>query len=141
MDERTASQQILSGHLRDLDEDACRALLAESEVGRLVWQGDEGLSVVTVNFALDGPDILLRLAPWSSAARECDRSAVAFHVDHIDAGLRTGWSVLARGWARVDLMAAMHRGARVDVWPEGIRPVSLRIEISRLTGRRLEGPV
>lgn len=140
MNERTFPQQGLQGRLEELDEEACRGLLAEAEVGRLVWNGDEGLSVITINYAVDGPDILVRLAPWSHAARECDRSAVAFQVDRTDPELRSGWSVLARGWARSDLMPAMHRGTRVDVWPEGIRPVSLRIEVARLTGRRL-GPV
>lgn len=144
MDGRTKPQQRqgseapdAAGQLTVLDEAACRALLAEASVGRLVWHGAEGLSVVTVNYALNGRDILVRLGPWSQAGRECDRSAVAFHVDRTDAALRSGWSVLARGWARVDLMPAMHPGARVDVWPDGIRPISLRIGANRISGRRL----
>lgn len=136
----SGAARVPGGRLDELDEDACRILLAGREIGRLVWSGAEGLSVITVNYAMDGPDILLRLAPWSNAARECDRSAVAFHVDETDAELRHGWSVLARGWARADLMPATRPGTRVDVWPEGIRPVTLRIEINRLTGRRLDGP-
>ena len=142
MDEGTQPQTERGAQapLAALDENACRALLAEATIGRLVWSGEEGLSVVTVNFALDGEDILLRLAPWSLAARECDRSAVAFQADQADPSLRHGWSVLARGRARIDLMPAVHPGTRVDVWAEGIRPVSLRIEVDRLTGRRLGRP-
>lgn len=140
MEHQTHPQYGLDAQLHTLDDGTCRDLLAGTVVGRLVWHGDDGLSVITVNHALDGPDILVRLAPWSRAARECDRAAVAFHVDQTDPSLRTGWSVLARGRARVDLMPALTRGARVDVWPDGIRPVSLRIEVDRLTGRQLGAP-
>lgn len=140
MTERTTPPAAYGGRLEELDEDTCRSLLALKEVGRLVWNGDEGLSVITANYAPDGSDVLLRLAPWSRAAQECDRAAVAFQVDDLDATLRHGWSVLARGWARVDLMPATRPGTRVDVWPEGIRPVTLRVETTRLTGRRLDGP-
>ncbi len=137
MEHRTQQHGGFEGNLQELDEAACRALLAETSVGRLVWRGQEGLTVVTVNFALEGEDVLVRLAPWSLAARECDRAHVAFQADRADPELREGWSVLARGRGQVEQLPPVSRGAGVDVWPRGSRPVSLRIEVDRLTGRRL----
>lgn len=127
------------GALRDLDEDACWALLAEEPVGRLVWTGPEGPTAVPVNYTVDSRTIAIRTTAYSSVARETDDSVVAFEVDHVDAEQRTGWSVLVRGRAEV----VSHRpgagttGADVDVWPTGARPLRLVVHPTQVTGRRL----
>lgn len=108
-------------------------------MGRLIWHGDAGLSAMPVNYALAGQHLVVRLSPTSAAAREADRAAVAFEVDEIDGQARTGWSALARGWAYRDPRPE-GRARRVDVWPSGMRTLPLRIEIARLTGRRLDAP-
>ena len=120
----------------ELSEATCRRLLGENAIGRLVWHGQDGPSAQPVNYAVDGDDILVRLSPYSLAARECVGSVVAFEVDHVDPRTRRGWSVLARGLAQREPLPSSR--TQVDVWPAGRRSLVLRIEVTRLTGRDLD---
>lgn len=133
--DNTAAERLL----QELGEAACWDLIASEVVGRLAWSGSEGLTVVPVNYSLDGRTILLRTTAYSAVARECDGRAVAFEIDHLDPVARTGWSVLVRGHAHVDFGSDPADGAdgAVDVWPSGIRSLHVRIEPDQITGRRL----
>lgn len=130
-----ASDWPSGGRLVELTEDDCWALLGSQEVGRLAWHGPEGISVVPVNYVAAGRQIRLNTTAYSSIARECDDSPVAFEVDAVDPETRSGWSVLVRGVAHLLFDDAGSSGP--DPWPAGPRPLRLRVEVRTATGRRL----
>lgn len=120
----------------EIAADECWRLLRTAPIGRLVWTGEHGLSVATMNFAVEDDEILLQTLPYGAVARECRDRAVAFQADHVDEDTRTGWSVLVRGRATFDLDGGTPPDA-VDVWPEGSRVLRLLLTPRLVTGRRL----
>ena len=127
-----------AGRLVELAEDECWDLLATAPVGRLAWQGADGLSVVPVNFVAADRRVVTNTAAYSAQARECDDNPVAFQVDALDATARTGWSVLVRGVAHIDYTRDDAPGADPDVWPGGAKPLRLVVDPTSVTGRRLQ---
>ena len=127
-----------TGFLKDLTTDDCWSLVAGQPVGRIAWNGSDGLTVLPVNFTVDGSSVHLRTAAYSTLARECDDSVVAFQVDKFDESTRSGWSVLLRGHAHVDLRSP-GREAAPNVWPAGSRSLDVRVVVEQVTGRRV-GP-
>lgn len=125
-----------AGRLVQLVADECWELLASAEVGRLAWQGQEGLSVIPVNFVTAENRIVVRTAAYSSLARECDDNHVAFQVDAIDPETRSGWSVLVRGVAHLDYHP-QDGGPAPNVWSAGTKPLQLAVDPTSVTGRRL----
>jgi uncharacterized protein len=119
----------------DLDSDECWTLAATRPVGRLAWTGPHGPTVIPVNFAVTGAEVLVRTTAYSELARECDDSPVAFEVDDVDASARSGWSVLMRGRGHLEPVPPGEAGP--DVWPPGPRSLQLRIDVTEVTGRRL----
>jgi hypothetical protein len=67
---------------------------------------------------------------------------VAFEVDAFERWNRSGWSVLAQGYGRAiteeadDRSEALRR-SDIDTWAPGDRAVSLTIDITHLSGRRI----
>ena len=120
--------------LTDLAEAECWTLLATRPVGRLVWSGAAGLTVLPVNYLATPGRILLRTAAYASVARECRDREVAFQVDDIDDATHSGWSVLVRGRCRD---AEPDDEPDPDVWAPGTRRVLFAIEAREVTGRRL----
>ncbi|CAN5121422.1 pyridoxamine 5'-phosphate oxidase family protein [soil metagenome] len=124
--------------LLELSEEDCWTLIASAVVGRLAWSGGEGITVVPVNFSLDGHTVRVRTAAYSALARECDDSPVAFEVDRYDPITRAGWSVLIRGHAHIDF-DAQDDETEVDVWLSGPRPLHVHLEAAQISGRRVHG--
>jgi nitroimidazol reductase NimA-like FMN-containing flavoprotein (pyridoxamine 5'-phosphate oxidase superfamily) len=123
--------------LFDLDPDECWELAAGRPVGRLAWTGSHGRPVVIpVNFTVDGHAVHIRTSAYSEAARRCDDSPVAFEVDTFDATERSGWSVLMRGVAHVDLYEPIGPNDP-EPWAGGTRRLRLRVEVDEITGRRV----
>jgi uncharacterized protein len=121
--------------LIDLDEAECFRLAATEPVGRMVWVGPHGPSVVPVNFTLEDRAVHVRTAAYSELARECDDSKVAFEVDAFDPDSRLGWSVVMVGRASVGFVRP---GApSPEVWPVGAKAAQLTVEVEKVTGRRL----
>ena len=80
-----------------LDEETCWELLAEAEVGRVVFVDGDDIEVFPVNFSLGGRSILFRTAPGSKLERVGHHPRVAFEVDEHDD--ETAWSVIVWGEA------------------------------------------
>lgn len=123
------------GPLLDLSEVECWDLAATKPVGRLAWCGPSGPSIVPVNFTVADHRVHIRTAAYSSMARECDDSPVAFEIDELDEQSASGWSVLIRGRAHVDFEPG--DAPAPDVWPDGTRALHLTVEVNAVTGRRV----
>jgi nitroimidazol reductase NimA-like FMN-containing flavoprotein (pyridoxamine 5'-phosphate oxidase superfamily) len=124
-------------HITDLSPSECWELAATQPVGRIAWTGAEGPTVVPVNFVVEDRTVHVRTAAYSSLARECDDSPVAFEIDSFDPESHSGWSVLMRGRAHIDF--GDERGTGPEVWPAGSRALHLRVVVDRVTGRAVEG--
>lgn len=126
-----------------LHRDECLALLQTAEVGRLaIIDGGQPL-VFPVNYVLADDAPVFRSAPGTKVRAGVGR-AVSFEVDEIDAGSKTGWSVLVVGWLEEVTVydAAAYRvvsSLGVEPWAAGDRPLLMRVVPRRITGRRITG--
>jgi hypothetical protein len=131
MNERATSHWLV-----DLPTEECWQLLTSRPVGRLAWSGPHGPTVIPVNFAVDGQNVLIRTRAYSEAARECDDTMVAFQVDSFDEQSHEGWSVLVRGRAHFEYPSPVS-SEDPDVWVDGPRSLRMRVEATEVTGRRI----
>jgi transcriptional regulator with XRE-family HTH domain len=121
--------------LEPLSADACELHLAAGGVGRIVYSTSSGPVALPVNFVYSDGAIIFRT---SDAVANAITGIVAFEVDHIDDAMSEGWSVLARGRARlVEDPDERHAVALLDIepWAGGARLNVVRIEAFELTGR------
>jgi nitroimidazol reductase NimA-like FMN-containing flavoprotein (pyridoxamine 5'-phosphate oxidase superfamily) len=126
--------------LAALDESACWELLPDSGVGRLAWTSPGGrILVVPVNYGRDGHTIIVRTGDTELLERARTGSRVAFQVDELERGLRSGWTILFDGTlTEVDDVDLAERLARlVDPWLREPRPYVLLLRATQVTGRRL----
>jgi nitroimidazol reductase NimA-like FMN-containing flavoprotein (pyridoxamine 5'-phosphate oxidase superfamily) len=125
-----------------LTEAECRRLLAEQEVGRVAFDGDDDFPVVLpVNFVIDGDLIAIR----TDLGAKTDRiplQRVAFEVDHVQRWDHSGWSVLVQGYGQdVTDAVGLHyedlRRRRLTTWAPGNKAHWLTIDMHRISGRRI----
>jgi uncharacterized protein len=122
----------------ELTPEVCRTLLASHDVGRIAFVGDGDDPVVfPVNYLLHGDDIVLR-TDRGETGEHVPMRRVAFEVDHIDNGARTGWSVLVRGAGReIDEPTDLDMPS---AWAPGDKPRWIAIAIDRISGRHIVHP-
>jgi uncharacterized protein len=131
--------------LEELAPHECLALLAGSQVGRLVYVDELGPAAIPVNYVFEGGDIILRVE-GGAKRNAMNQPVVAFQVDQVDETGGTGWSVLVRGTGRevpIDEVPAMLHTITSHFprpWAEGIHNVWLVITPTTVTGRRLGSP-
>jgi nitroimidazol reductase NimA-like FMN-containing flavoprotein (pyridoxamine 5'-phosphate oxidase superfamily) len=127
--------------LRTLSPAECFELLEPGGIGRVGFASADGITMLPVNFAVTGKTIIFRTAPDTLLARYAD-AQVSFEADHLDEGLREGWSVLVHGRAhRVTDERAVQRledGLHLEPWAPGARDVYVRIASTQITGRRIQ---
>ncbi|MFC4913908.1 pyridoxamine 5'-phosphate oxidase family protein [Actinomadura gamaensis] len=127
---------------RALEDRQCWMLLRNSEVGRVVYTQNALPAIAPVNYTLHGRDVVIRTAPGSKLDAALRGAVVAFEIDQIDAGARSGWSVVVVGRARVETDAAAIAeldGLRLVTWMPDERPHYVRITAEQVTGRLLDG--
>jgi nitroimidazol reductase NimA-like FMN-containing flavoprotein (pyridoxamine 5'-phosphate oxidase superfamily) len=130
--------------LEPLSHELCEALLASGSTGRLAVVVDGQPHIVPVNYVADGATIVFRTAP-GTVLTESSLRRVAFEVDGIDAGRRSGWSVTVHGYGRditdaLDPESEQLRSLHLDCWaPEG-RDRWFKIVPGAVTGRYLGPP-
>lgn len=132
--------------LEKLDDAECLRLISPGGVGRLVYTGRYGPTVLPVNYQMFQGSVVFRAAHDSTTDEDLRTGIanaeyrVAFEVDHLDSAAREGWSVLVQGAAHhvesEDERAAVGQ-AGVEPWAPGERDLFMRITPSRLTGRRI----
>ncbi|MCW2856869.1 MAG: pyridoxamine 5-phosphate oxidase-related, FMN-binding protein [Marmoricola sp.] len=133
--------------LHSLTESECRALLAECRTGRVAVVAPDGPHIIPVNYALVDESLIFRTRPFSVLAMYASDANVAFEVDHTDDTRAIGWSVVARGRARVvhdgQELAHIARIWEPMPWASGERNLHIRLRYSELSGRsvsKLERP-
>jgi hypothetical protein len=132
-----AGQTPLAPTLEPMRRDECKKLIESGSVGRIAYDGADGLVVVPVNYCTLGELIVFRTAA-DSAVAQYDLAPIAFELDAFDQGMHDGWSVLVNGTVRpaMDLEIEAVRG-RVEPWAGGRRDTYLAIDPHRITGRRV----
>jgi uncharacterized protein len=128
--------------LEALSRDECLRLLAEhpARVGR-VAPAAERPDILPVNYVVDDDGaVVFRTEEGKKLDAAARGKFVAFEVDTVDPGWRTGWSVLIRGWAQEitdpDDLARV-RQLPLDSWAPGTKGHYVRITPEIISGRRL----
>ena len=126
--------------LIELDEAECLRLLAGCEIGRVVFTDAALPAAQPVTYLLDDEEIVFRTRGGSKLAAATRNAVVAFQVDQIDPGTRTGWTVLGVGEAYEvtvpDRLAELAERMPVP-WAPDRTAHTIAIPLQRLTGRRL----
>jgi nitroimidazol reductase NimA-like FMN-containing flavoprotein (pyridoxamine 5'-phosphate oxidase superfamily) len=129
------------GVLCSVTPEECYELLSDCVVGRLAYVARAGVpDIVPVNYVLDGRDILIRSGPGPKLQAAERRDVVAFEVDDIDVASRSGLSVVVVGRARrmsPDDRRRLDSPLDPTPWALGPRHELIRIQPTRVTGRRL----
>jgi nitroimidazol reductase NimA-like FMN-containing flavoprotein (pyridoxamine 5'-phosphate oxidase superfamily) len=129
--------------IRFLDEDRCRALLAEATVGRVAVLVSGVPHVVPVNYALLDGDVVFRSGTGTKLHAAIESQPVSFEVDRIDEETRTGWSVLVSGSAALVTDGEDRRqidALELEPWAPGVRDELVRVRTELLSGREITRP-
>jgi uncharacterized protein len=117
-------------HMEELDEDACRRLLATRHLGRLAVPDFGGPMIFPVNYVFDQGWVVFRTDPGTKLDAAREREQVAFEVDAADEATRTGWSVVVRG-TLADITDPAHlarlRALPLYPWAPGEKTRYLRV--------------
>jgi uncharacterized protein len=128
--------------LEVLDEDECLALLAQAHVGRVAVHSGALPAIFPVNYALTDHGIVFRTSQGSKLAAATQHAVVAFEIDEADSLYHSGWSVLAVGVASEisdpDALAEA-RALPLRAWGSTAADHFVRVEVDRMTGRRIDG--
>jgi nitroimidazol reductase NimA-like FMN-containing flavoprotein (pyridoxamine 5'-phosphate oxidase superfamily) len=132
-----AGGQMTTRGLDILPREECLRLLEQNSFGRIGLQIDDDPVVLPVYYALANDEIVFRTDPGTKLIAAVLGTRVAFEVDDRN----EGWSVLVIGRAHEvrapspDLTVLQARLG--DRWPEGERDRVVRIDMERVSGRRL----
>lgn len=137
LEHRTTRRARMGPLLEPMRRDESVKLVESAVVGRIAFNGADGLIVIPINYCWVEDLIVFRTAA-DSAVAQYDLAPIAFQVDSFDEGLRDGWSVLVNGLVRPatgpEVAAARER---VEPWAGGTRETYVAIEPQRITGRRI----
>jgi hypothetical protein len=126
--------------LLELGRAECLRLLAGQEIGRVVFTDAALPAAQPVTYLLDDEEIVFRTGGGGKLAAATRNAVVAFQVDHIDPGTRTGWTVLGVGQA-YEVVVPQRPAGLGDPMPAPAAPGptahTIAIPLQRLSGRRL----
>ena len=125
----------------DIPEQECWSLLESRHVGRVAFEGDDGLMVFPVNHAVHESMVYFRTSAYASIVTRLRRDdRASFQIDDLDEYLRAGWCVLVVGTAELldpGESDALPSFENPEPWASGVRTVMVRIKPRRVTGRRV----
>jgi nitroimidazol reductase NimA-like FMN-containing flavoprotein (pyridoxamine 5'-phosphate oxidase superfamily) len=124
---------------RVLSDARCRQLLAEHHIGRIAWNGADGLQLLPVSYALHHGAVVFRTSPYGVLSELVRPVDVIFEVDELDSESRTGWSVVVTGRAQAvaeprDLVELWTVDG-VTPWAAGVRTLFIEVTPRQITGR------
>jgi len=129
------------GWFEAMPADECWRRLRAGSVGRLAFVINAGApAVLPVNYAVDDTRIVLRSGRGPKLAAAMRRDNVAFEIDEIDSGTKSGWSVVVLGRARLVHDAAEEASLgrlQLTPWASGPREQFVVIEPKHVSGRVL----
>ena len=128
--------------LQSMTEDECWETLASHDprLGRIGFTHAGTQVIYPMNYAVADRVLYLRTDPTSRLTAVVGSHQVAFEVDDVDVDWERGWSVLAQGHLHeVDDLGELdaRRDLRLRAWAPGRRLHLLRLDVSRITGRRI----
>ena len=139
--------QVVSGArdhrgLRVLTLEECVQRLQSTPVGRVAFVHDGEPVVLPVTYAVDGLDVVFR-STWGSKLEHAQHAGtIAFEIDDVDVGHRTGWSVVVNGVA--DVVYEPAEATRLDaldvpVWARTAEPTFwVRVRAEQVSGRAID---
>lgn len=126
--------------LEVLSEEECLGLLGESYVGRVGFIVEGRPLVLPVNYLLRDRSVVFASGEGTKLRAIRQHPDVAFEIDFSRPLFHSGWSVLVVGLATViedpDELARLENGP-LRPWARGARTHWVRIEIERVSGRRV----
>jgi nitroimidazol reductase NimA-like FMN-containing flavoprotein (pyridoxamine 5'-phosphate oxidase superfamily) len=130
-------------HMEVVNDTECRRLLAERHLGRLAIVDWDGPMIFPVNYVFDQGLVIFRTDPRSKLDAATEAESVAFEIDAVEEGTRTGWSVVVRGTlAEItdpDHLARL-RTLPLYPWAPGDTARYVRVLPHMVTDRRLRIP-
>jgi nitroimidazol reductase NimA-like FMN-containing flavoprotein (pyridoxamine 5'-phosphate oxidase superfamily) len=128
------------GSMSELSQAECYRRLETLDVGRVAVCGDEGPTIIPVNYLVDDTSIILRTAPYTTLADHA-LGPMAFEADQLEPALRYGWSIVVIGHAMpvedVDESIMLRSSGRLTAWAPGPRNLFIRLTPRRVTGREI----
>jgi uncharacterized protein len=125
-----------------LSEDESWKLMSTVALGRLITSFAGEPEVFPVNYVVQDGTVLFRTAEGTKLFSAVASHTVVFEVD--DHNVTDGWSVIARGRARLlKTDADIHQAERAQLlpWTATPKPHYVRISPTEVTGRRFRfGP-
>ncbi|HTK63415.1 MAG TPA: pyridoxamine 5'-phosphate oxidase family protein [Pseudonocardia sp.] len=118
----------------------CLQLLADGDVGRVVFAMGAMPAIQPVNYVLIGHEVFFRTANGAKLAAATRNSVVAFEIDEIDRQDRRGWSVVGVGPCREVTDATELAGATPHLpepWISDHTGHTIAIELEQISGRRI----
>ena len=126
-----------------LSAERCRQLLTEHHVGRVAWEGADGLQLLPVSYAFHRNAVIFRTSPYGVLSELVRPVDVVFEVDELDTEFRTGWSVVVTGRALAVAepreLVQLWTVDGLTPWAEGVRTLFIEVTPRKITGR-LFGP-
>lgn len=119
-----------------MTEQECWHQLSAVTLGRLVTSIDAKPDIFPVNFVVQRRTILIRTAEGSKLAAVAANPSVAFEADDHD--VERGWSVVVHGHAELleyGADIALAERAQVLPWTATVKPLFIRIDPTRISGR------
>jgi len=132
--------------LEELTEAESLDLIGQAEIGRIGFSGRYGPVVIPVNYKIVDGSVVFRTAIGSPLGEDLRTGIanaeykVAFEIDELDPGARTGWSVLIQGAAHLvdeEEERSVVARAGVEPWAGGDREQYVRIKPTLISGRRI----
>ena len=120
-----------------LDRDECLALLATTDLGRLVYTSQALPAVQPVRFVLRGDSVFCRVPAGSAVFAGVFDSVVAFTADAFAPGLAGGWFVTVVGRASYVRDEDLAVEASPRWWVPTTSDRTIRIPIESISGRRI----
>lgn len=131
---------LIDEGLELLEENECRALLRDGDLGRVGMTVGALPVILPVNYAYVDGSVVFRTSDGTKLRASQGGTVIAFEVDAYDVGQREGWSVLAVGRAievtdehELDQL----RSLGLAPWANGERTHYIRLRPEMLSGRRI----
>lgn len=132
-----------SGTFTSIVESECRELLSVATIGRLAFNGTEGIQLLPVNFLYLQDNVYFRVDASSVLGELAAGSDdVAFEVDYLEELVKEAWSVLVKG--RIGTVSdsseleSLLGQRRLEPWALGDRQLYLRLVPVTITGRKVK---